>query len=850
MTLAASALVWPAPSDDDQTSWYSLRLVSLVLSQGGEDTAFPPEQISLPFQFSYLTSGQIGAVRVHPDESMDMENIKKSIAESLQTSTVMLNSRGLDVSDALVVETGANGVRQVLYTEENNNGAQALLRGVYSQNMFVSVPAGSNMDKFPFKLSSSKDTLVNVADSSVVSSIATTKILARHSHHSSGRGAASAAGAIEVTTTTEMTFSTGEVSVIDMIDEVAWEVESLIHELNPNSRLENLKARLPSAQALVASLRDASLPIKEALRLRGYLVTLMNADAASLEAGLVALAADVATAQKSQLPLLYSTLAMINARSAQGLLASELSLASEAKDTFRVQVILKSLAALARPAEPATLVAPVRAAEAASSAQIRALAELTVGHLAKLLPAQEATALLAQYVEQLKAATTEGDKIQYLHVLGNAGVNAPISLITPFLRDGSLQVRAAALTNLRAAMHLSEVQEAVMTMMQHQANRQTRSIISSLVTAVKHASQANDLGEQFKDFLVNLAQSEPATSEAMSTLNEYVAQGGLARPEAPEAPHGFRHREPKVLSSTQIWNDTSDSNYNLVAPAAQRQQDVSRYSAYTAYLFSQQIGPRFTNLKIAGGVFSGSGDSGCLAGDFKIFDKLYTDTHVFGNTSVLADLQLYILTYQNTFDSRVYAIVNGNTLLDFSIANNCSSDVLIIFEGVISILDITTEIPIDLGNLEVYAYVFAGLSLDAGYELCLLTLNPLVELWITGQIDLTVDAGATLTALGVIRGGLEGDLYVNYLIGPDTQLGSIVNATTGDLECKACIGVYYGTEDQIGYVGLFIQRREGLGWGDKTVIPIVDWVEPGVPFPTPLIETCSDPAAELRVLRN
>jgi len=107
---------------------------------------------------------------------------------------------------------------------------------------------------------------------------------------------------------------------------------------------------------------------------------------------------------------------------------------------------------------------------------------------------------------------------------------------------------------------------------------------------------------------------------------------------------------------------------------------------------------------------------------------------------------------------------------------------------------------------------------------------------------LTVDAGATVTALGVIRGGLEADVYLNYAIGPDTQMGSISNATSGELVCKACVGVYYGYDPQSAYLGLFLQRREGLGWGDKTVIPLSEWVDPAVPFPTPLAEVCSDEA--------
>lgn len=816
------------------------------MSQGGEDTPFTPESISLPFQFSRLAAtGQIGAVRVHPDEPLDLENVKKSIAESFQTNLAVIDGDRAETEfEAVVEEAGASGVRLVSYSLLKNAGGEAVVLGEYGRRDFVSFAAGGAAGaRAPFGLHATKTSRVNVADGAVLASSATTEIVARHARNHRAGSAAS----LKITSVTEMAFVSGDLAMIEVLEEADWQVESLVHEVDPASRLENLKASLPSIQSLVASLRDASLPLKEVLKVRGYLVTLMNADQASLATGLAALAADLQAAKGSQLPLLYSTLAMVNAAEAQQLLAAQLTAATGAGDAERAVAVLKGLAALSRPADTSVLLASVQAAlsGAAASSRVRALGDLTVGHLAKLLPVEAAAEVLLPYAKLLETAETEADKIQLLHVLGNAGRNSPVPLVASFIHDASLQVRAAALSNLRTAMHLSEVQDAVVSMMDQRANRQTRSIISSLVTAVKHTVKENDLGDDFRQYLTDLAASEPLASEAMASLAEY-----LAKPEAAEAPrrphfrphhHQNREPEPQPLASTSsVWNDTSDANFNLVAPAAQRQQDVNTYPAYNAFLFSQQIGPRFTNLKIVGGAFSGSGDDACLAGDFKIFDKLYSETHVFGNTTIIADLQLYILTYENTFESRVYAIVNGNTLIDFSISSNCSSEELAIYEGVISILDYTTEIPIDLGNVLVYGYVYAGLTLDAGYELCLLTLNPFVELWITGQVDLVVDAGATVTAVGIIRGGLEGDLYANYIVGPDTQLGSIVNSTTGEHVCKACIGVYYGYEDQTGYLGLFIQRREGLGWGDKVTITLAEFVEPGVPFPAPLAEACTE----------
>jgi len=66
---------------------------------------------------------------------------------------------------------------------------------------------------------------------------------------------------------------------------------------------------------------------------------------------------------------------------------------------------------------------------------------------------------------------------------------------------------------------------------------------------------------------------------------------------------------------------------------------------------------------------------------------------------------------------------------------------------------------------------------------------------LVGKIELTGDTALTLTVIGLIRGGLEVPLYINYEIGPSTQLGS-KNNTSGDLVCQACIGVYDGYDAQ------------------------------------------------------
>jgi len=153
----------------------------------------------------------------------------------------------------------------------------------------------------------------------------------------------------------------------------------------------------------------------------------------------------------------------------------------------KLVVLLKSLAALQQPAEPEVLLNAVL--KVTAGLRVNLLVELTVGHLAKLMPANIAAEILAPYVKLLETAVTEGDKIQYLHVLGNAGTNAPVDLLLSHLSDASVNVRSATLSSLRSHLHLPEVQEVVASMMLAKVNHHSKVVMSALISSLKQNMQ-------------------------------------------------------------------------------------------------------------------------------------------------------------------------------------------------------------------------------------------------------------------------------------------------------------------------------------------------------------------------
>jgi len=103
-----------------------------------------------------------------------------------------------------------------------------------------------------------------------------------------------------------------------------------------------------------------------------------------------------------------------------------------------------------------------------------------------------------------------------------------------------------------------------------------------------------------------------------------------------------------ITSQSSVWNDTSDPLFDLVDVPSNRQLDVDLYPEYNAFLMANMFGRDNCNFRLAGGAFAGSGADGCLAGNFKVFDKIYMDSHFLNSNSVLADLFVYSYTLDNT----------------------------------------------------------------------------------------------------------------------------------------------------------------------------------------------------------
>jgi hypothetical protein len=602
---------------------------------------------------------------------LESKNLKKSIADALQTSTA-------SYKDHAVSEVGINGLKSVHYRIIHTDSQAVAIKGSYSQKDFLDYPKGSNMENGQYDLKVKKVTTMDAQDNSV-SSVSISTVITQSAD-------------VSTVVQTHLEFKTAEVYLIQMIEEVDWVVENLVHVLDRVSRAETIKSRFPPVEVLVSRIAEDQSSSKEMIQVRSQLVYLANL-CQKTAVYVVEMLSDVMASRPDQNHArIYNILARINAEEAQILLAEKIGVA---KDVETLRSLLTALATMDKPTSPSVLVNTMLNLQVPK--ELKELYELSMGIIAQYLMAPEAEYILAPYLEELQNADYSR-KIQLLHVLGNAGGNSPVQTILSELSSNDEVLRSTAMLNLRNFLHQDDVQTGVMEALKQPENLDNKAFMNSLLSSIKTFTKRSTLPNGFAGFLSELA-----------LLNQFDDLLQLLK-ETGNLVDSTITTFSDIQSSTTIWNDTFDPNYNLIAPYRQRQDDVDIYPLYTAQLSASQFGPRPFNIKGAVGIFSGS-NGGCLADDFKIFDKLIIELNNLGQSNVLGDVQLYIYTFNSEFHSRVYAIINGNVLLDFALDTyNCTSQEIVIFDGELVLFNNQTEIPIDVGT--VLIYWFGGVHLE------------------------------------------------------------------------------------------------------------------------------------------
>jgi len=763
------------------------------------------EYLARPFEFQ-TREGQIISVFADPTEKLDIKNLKKSIVESLQTSTLLETQHQIS-------ESGASGVRNVEYSTTSGED-EKYIQAKYEYNDYTEFPKNSNLQTKEISVSGRKVTQVNPATDSIVSSRSNLVLNFFNNYHKT-----------EVKSESLISFVSENKKVEKSVSGLIQ--DTLIHEIDVEQHIERLRDTVGNPAEYLYKLLQNGVSREDSLKMQSKLISLAQVDEVASQ--MIVKEIDSRLRRSLNDDRLYFLLSRINTEESHLVLANEISKMLEEKRSAKIYTILRAVAQIKSMQLESPLMKVLQTSK--FSEELQEMVELTLGSVSKHLPSEQARSILSIYENELEVTSNIVRKTHLLHVLGNAKDNTPIHILSSHLSSSHESVRSAAVFGLRYSMHQNKVQQNIYSAMKNMDADENKYMLANLIKGMKeNVKEKRGSMDLIDQLLGHLKQKTPEVIEGLpQNLKKFVE----------DRISPVSHSTKTLSSSTSIWNDSSDPLYNFAAPLAQRQQDVERYPSYEAFINAQQYGPsRIANLKFITGVFSGSGSKGCLAGNFKIFDHLYTDTTLLGESHLLADLELFILTFGNTFDSRIYGNINGNVLVDFKITNNCSDGDLPIFDGELFLIDYYGEFPIDLGNVEVTAQAIAGLEFHLGYKICLLTLNPYVELYLTGKVELLVDLEVFITVVGLVRGGVSGDVYLNYEVGPETQIGTrLVNGTT---TCQACIGVYYGYDTQEAALSLWFQRRQGLGWGERTDIPIFEWSDPAVPFPQPLIEECSD----------
>ena len=181
--------------------------------------------------------------------------------------------------------------------------------------------------------------------------------------------------------------------------------------------------------------------------------------------------------------------------------------------------------------------------------------------------------------------------------------------------------------------------------------------------------------------------------------------------------------------------DENNSVYNLVAPLAERQEDVSKYQHKLSYIWGKQFGGGDINAQVAAGGFAGVSD----INKYKLYGRAVAKANCYDHSLTILEFLVLHKQEGTAIESRVYANIIGITLVDLSqesdseVCRNLDKD---LYEGKeYTIFDFTYSIFIVVGTLNF------GLKATAQF-----TTGMYLEACVSGTLSLENGASGTLTA--------------------------------------------------------------------------------------------------------
>lgn len=524
--------------------------------------------------------------------------------------------------------------------------------------------------------------------------------------------------------------------------------------------------------------------------------------------------------------LLYSFLAAEGSANSQKIIINAIKATTDRKERNSLTVQLAFVRNI-RPKIATEIEKLIRSTDDVTDSLI-----LSYGALAASSPGQRNR--IVAFLEELarNAECNTPLLIHIIHSLGNTESNHADGTLLRFIAHENLSVRAATVYALRYSIKSKDVQDVFIKGLKASHDIGFVEMVLRALIAGAESKQrfvAVSVGDALFDAVM---QHTKNNTNLRSMVHHYVMLLGRNAPK-----HWTAALSRELRKRGTVWDDSHDPLYNLVEDYSTRESDVSDYPANKAYIWSKSFGVSSIKLDVAVGTFAGFGGSD-HPNNYKLFAGGVARGYAFGHTATAFDAQLLSENRQGAKNivNRLYISIIGKVLVyksdeiptckDWNYPLYNSPDyTLFRFEYSIFIyvgtVDFTIGLSVKLGS---------AASLSACISECITAKGGL-----TASVTVAATAGASVTLILLVRGGIDISGHIEYRIQP--QMSADYQLPKGPLEI--CLKLRHGWPNNGITIYPYYQFRTlkwckgwfsipypcGFSWGDKHKwnAATVDW---------------------------
>lgn len=363
----------------------------------------------------------------------------------------------------------------------------------------------------------------------------------------------------------------------------------------------------------------------------------------------------------------------------------------------------------------------------------------------------EVATFLLGLQERLTSMISSNNTSELVHLIlamGNTGSDYVVTMILSYVDSLVEEVQRASIRALLKFTHLEQVTDRLAEVLEMDLDEETVILITHTIVKGHKYYEDRDI-EMSPEANYPLLQSLVSAvlrfnnTDLKLLVATYLHEAG--------GEQGFTLMDELQIRSKRgsDW-DASGSEYDLVASRSSRQSDVITYPRHKAYIWGKTHGISKANLKTAAGAFFGTTNN-CEY--MKGYSKVYAECNVLSRKKILADVEILLQKTGITLRGRVYAEINGNTLVnnDHTVdRSRCYTYNTPLSRSRSRFYRFTYSIFVYVGTVDLSVSLYLGMSINFDAQACVGLSESNVASGTSGivpQISLSVAGSASVTLL-------------------------------------------------------------------------------------------------------